>query len=150
MGKIRKKRAAYMGCFWCIVLFFLLLLAAVTMGGCRSVKYVEVPVVHNDTVWENHTTRDSVWMHDSIHVKEKGDTVWYEKWHVNYKEKFVHDTIFKSRVDSVGVPYPVTEYVEKPLTWWQKTRMHMGEALLVLLAVVAGIGVWKLYRKFRI
>ena len=109
-------------------------------SACTTTKYVEVPVVHCDTVWENHTTLDSIWMHDSIHVKEKGDTVWYEKWHVNYKEKIVHDTIYKSRVDSVGVPYPVEKQMEKPLTWWQKTRMHLGEALLVLLLVAAVYG----------
>lgn len=109
----------------------------VMASACTTTRYVEVPVVQCDTVWENHTTRDSIWMHDSIHVKEKGDTVWYEKWHVNYKEKIVHDTIYKSRVDSVAVPYPVEKHVAQPLTWWQKTRMHFGEALLVLLLMAA-------------
>ena len=148
MGKTRKKCAAYMGCFWCFVLFVLLLLVAVLMGGCRSVKYVEVPVVHTDTLIVTNHQKDSIWMHDSIYLHEwmKGDTILVDKvvWHTQYKEKVVRDTIFKSRVDSVGVPYPVTEYVEKPLTWWQKTRMHLGEALLVLLLVAAVYGFIKL------
>ena len=130
----------------------LLIFVVVLASACTTTRYVEVPVVHTDTLRENRIERDSVWLHDSIHVKEKGDTVWFEKWHVNYKEKIVHDTIYQSRTDSVAKPYPV--YVEKEvakkLTWWQKTQMYVGDgALLVVLAMMV-YGLIKLYKETRI
>jgi type IV secretory pathway protease TraF len=38
--------------------------------------------------------------------------------------------------DSIPVPYAVKvyEYKEKPLTWWQKTRMLVGDACLFAAA----------------
>ena len=54
-----------------------------------------------------HETR--IWVHDSIHVTDKGDTVRIEKWHTKYVESIRHDTVYKARTDSVPVPYPVTK-----------------------------------------
>ena len=85
-----------------IWLVFLMLLAWLT--SCTATKYVEVEKVRTDTTYITKWQRDSVWLHDSIHVTEKGDTVRIEKWHTKYKEKQVHDTLYKSRVDSIPVP----------------------------------------------
>ena len=106
-------------------------------SACTTTEYVQVPVVHNDTVLINHTAHDSIFMHDSIHIKEKGDTVWIERWHTKWENHFAHDTTYISKTDTVPVPHPVEKLVERELTWWQKTRMHCGEVLL--LAVLAGI-----------
>ena len=131
----------------------LFIVAVVLVCSCTTTKYVEVPVVHTDTLIVTNHQKDSVWLHDSIYLHEwmKGDTVMVDRvvYHTKYQEKIVRDTIYKSKTDTIAKPYPVEVKVEKELTWWQKTRIHAGETLLVLLAVAAVFGLWKLYMKLK-
>jgi hypothetical protein len=107
--------------------------------GCTTTRYVPVETVLADTVWVNHTARDSIRVHDSIYVKEwqKGDTVYRDRdrWHVRYVEKMVRDTLYQSKVDEVQVPYPV----EKELSWWQRQKLAFGEIALIVVAVLLSI-----------
>ena len=131
-----------------------ILIIASWLMGCKSVKYVTVPEYHSDTVLVNRTARDSIYMHDSIYVKEwqAGDTVYVhrDRWHTQWRERIVRDSIYISKTDSVPVPYPVPEYIEKPLTWWQNTKMKAGMALLVILGGAAAFGMFKLLKKIGI
>ena len=118
--------------------FCIAILVVVLMAGCKTKeRVVTVEKVRNDTTYITKHQRDSVWLHDSIHVTEKGDTIRIEKWHTKYVERATHDTLYQHKTDSVPVPYPVEKLVERELTWWQQTRMHLGEALLA----IAGIAV---------
>ena len=115
------------------------MLEVVVMEVCKHREWVvTVEKVRTDTTYITKHQRDSVWLHDSIHVTEKGDTIKIEKWHTKYIEKVTHDTLYQHKTDSVPVPYPVEKLVERELTWWQQTRMHLGEALLAIggIAVV--------------
>ena len=122
------------------------------LGSCKSVKYVSVPEVHTDTFYINKMQRDSIWLHDSIHVVEKqvGDTLYllHDRWHTKYVENIIYDTIYQSRTDSVGFPYPVEVKVEKPLSWWQKTRLRIGEIFIGIMGVLGIIGIIRIKRKF--
>jgi len=111
-------------------------------ASCSTTRYVPVVEHHTDTLRLSRNIRDSIYVHDSIRVREKGDTVLVERWHTRYREKLAHDTIYKSRVDSIPAPYPVEKKVEKELTWWQQTRLHLANVVLWLLgaAVVWWIG----------
>jgi uncharacterized protein YcfL len=116
--------------------FCLVILVAVLLVGCKTKeRVVTVEKVRTDTTYITKHQRDSVWLHDSIHVTEKGDTIRIEKWHTKYVEKATHDTLYQHKTDSVPVPYPVEKLVERELTWWQQTRMHLGEALLALAGI---------------
>ena len=127
-----------------------LVVAMVVMlaSACTTTKYVEVPVVHTDTLIVTNHQKDSVWLHDSIYMHEwmKGDTIMVDRvvYHTKIHETLRTDTVYQHRVDSIAKPYPVEVKVEKPLSWWQKLRIHAGEALLVLLAVACAIGIIKL------
>ena len=123
---------SYKGCFWSLIVMIVLSLVLI-LTSCKHTEYVTVEKVRTDTTYISKLQRDSVWLHDSIHVSEKGDTVKIEKWHTKYIEKQVHDTLYKAKVDSVPVPYPVPKYIEKNLTWWQQTRIHIANILLYLL-----------------
>lgn len=125
----------------------ILAVAVVLLAGCKTKeRVVTMEKVRTDTLMKFCNTRDSIWLHDSIRVSEKGDTIRIERWHTKYVEREVHDTLYQSRHDSVPVPYEVVREVAKPLTWWQRTRLHMGEALLALIAAAAGFGLWRLKR----
>lgn len=114
----------------------LVILVALLLVGCKTKeKVVTVEKVRNDTTYITKHQRDSVWLHDSIHVTEKGDTIRIEKWHTKYVEKATHDTLYQHKTDSVPVPYPVEKLVERELSWWQKTRIQLGEALLALAGI---------------
>ena len=116
--------------------FCLVILVAVLMAGCKTKeRVVTVEKVRTDTTYITKCQRDSVWLHDSIHVTEKGDTIRIERWHTKYIEKATHDTLYQHKTDSVPVPYPVEKLVERELSWWQQTRMHLGEALLALAGI---------------
>ena len=124
-----------------------LLFAALVLilAGCKTQeRIVTVEKVRTDTAYITKQLRDSIWLHDSIYMRDRGDTILIERWHTRYQERQVHDTLYQSRVDSIPVPYHVTEYVEKRLNWWQKMRMHCGEAFLALLLAAAGFGIYKL------
>lgn len=101
---------------------FLLLLLLLSTSGCRSIRYVPVETVKHDSIYITQHQKDSIYVHDSIYQKEKGDTLIIEKWHIKYIEKQVHDTTYVEKVDSIQVPYTV----EKQLTRWQRMKMNAG------------------------
>ena len=114
----------------------LIILVALLLVGCKTKeRVVTVEKVRNDTTYITKHQRDSIWLHDSIHVTEKGDTIRIERWHTKYIEKATHDTLYQATHDTIPQPYPVEKLVERELTWWQQTRMHLGEALLALAGI---------------
>lgn len=117
---------------------------AVLLVGCKTKeRVVTVEKVRNDTTYITKHQRDSVWLHDSIHVTEKGDTIRIERWHTKYVEKATHDTLYQATHDTIPQPYPVEKLVERELSWWQQTRMHLGEALLALAGIAVVLFVIK-------
>lgn len=130
---------------------YLTLMAAVLLlAGCKTKeRVVTVEHVRTDTTYITRHHRDSVWLHDSIFMKEwlAGDTVYQlsDRWHTRYVERVRLDTTYVSKTDSIPVPYPVEKIVkvEKPLTWWQRLRMMIGGIVLIgvgLFATVKIIG----------
>lgn len=116
---------------WCITLApFMCMLFIIC--SCRTVKYVPVETIKVDTTYINKLQRDSIYMLDSVYVKEKGDTVLIEKYKYLYRDKLLRDTMYISKVDSIQVPYPV----EKELTRWQQFRMNFG-GLAVCIVVIS-------------
>ena len=119
-----------------VAVFGLLLLT-----GCTTTKYVPVETVRTDTMKVTKYERDSIYIHDSTIVREKGDTMLIEKWHTRWRDRWMHDTVYQSRVDSVPKPYPVEKRVPAELTWWQQTRLHLAN---ILLYALLAFGVFKL------
>lgn len=134
------------------ILFISLLIIIIALAccSCKSVRYVEVERVHTDTTYITKHQRDSIWLHDSIHVKEKlsGDTLFLEveKWHTKYVEKQVHDTTYVSKSDSIPIPYPV----EKKLTWWQGTKIKFGGIAMGVVFALLLLGIVWILRKLHI
>lgn len=98
---------------------------------CRTVKYVPVETVKVDTTYINKLQRDSIYMLDSVYVKEKGDAVLIEKYKYLYRDKLVRDTLYMAKTDSIQVPYPV----EKELTRWQQFRMDFGGWAMCIVVI---------------
>ena len=121
----------------------MLVLLAMAVTSCRSVRYVPVETVKHDSVYVGKVVRDSVFVKDSVLVV-KGDTVTEYRWKYVFKYKNRTDTLYVSRTDTIRVPYPV----EAKLTKWQRFKMEAGGyaiALAVILVIaVAGYFVMKI------
>ena len=117
------------------------------LSGCTTTKYVPVISHSTDTLIQTRTQYDSIYMSDSIYISDfvRTDTVFrtVERWHTQYRDRWRHDTIYQARHDTIPQPYPVTEYVEKPLVWWQKVLIWIGIIALMVMIVIV---VWKLKR----
>ena len=126
--------------------YLILLLIMYFFCECRT-EYVPIESVRYDSVMIEKLMRDSVFVRDSVYLKEKGDTVF------KYKDRFVY--VYKNRVDTflaekireIEVPVPV----ERKLTWWERVKLKYAEwviGALVAIALVYALRQW-LARKIR-
>lgn len=126
-----------------IHLFSIIILLAPAICSCRSVELVPVDTVRSDTLYVNRLQRDSVFVADSVYVREKGDTVqivrtrYVDRWRVHT------DTLRAVSNDTIRVPYPV----ERELTKWQRFKLDIGGiAIGVVAAALLSIVVWLVLR----
>lgn len=125
-------------------LFYILtILLTSAICSCRSVQYVPVETVRLDSIYINKVQRDSIYERDSIYIRDKGDTVFVEKYKYKYIDKFKRDTMYVTKVDSIQVPYPV----EKKLTKWQSIKIELGGwAFGIIIAFSLIIIGWLIYK----
>ena len=124
---------------WC-VLFFLFLC------GCRT-EYVPIEVVRTDSLMIEKLMKDSVFVRDSVYLKEKGDTIYLYKDKYVYVLKEVADTVYMEQVREVEVPVPV----ERKLSWWERMKLKYAEwalGVLVAIALIYALRKW-MARKLR-
>ena len=146
-----KSDKAYNGCFWSLVasIVTFVIVSVLLLTSCTTTKVVEVEKVRTDTTYITKWQRDSVWLHDSIRVREKGDSVWVERWHTKFVEREVHDTLYQAKTDSIPVPYWKIKEVPAPLSWWQKLRLWLGNIVLLSLLAVAVYYGYRFYKVWR-
>ena len=116
---------------------FVMVVVLCCISSCTTTKYVPVVEYHTDTLIQKMTQRDSIYLHDSTIVREKGDTVLIERWHTRYRDREVHDTVYQSRIDSVPAPYPVTEYVERKMSGIDKLLISTGILSIISVLIFA-------------
>ncbi len=125
-----------------VMLLFLLLLC-----GCRT-EFIPIESVRYDSIMIEKLMRDSVFVRDSVYLKETGDTIY------KYKDRFVYvyknrvDTFYAERVREIEIPVPV----ERKLTWWESVKLKYTEWLIgvvFVLVIIYAVRKWvlKLFRK---
>ena len=131
----------------CVVIGWVLIaILAVMCLGCKSVQYVPVETVRTDTCYVNKIRTDSVYVRDSVVVERGGDTIKVTAW--RWRERYVvqRDTIYRSKTDSISVPYPV----ERKLSRWEKTKQDIGGiAIGAFIAVVSAVVIWLAVKKMK-
>ena len=111
-------------------------LMLVILAGCRSIQYVPIDTLKTDSIFFNLTTRDSIYIHDSVFIKEKNDTIYQYRYKYIYKDVLVHDTTYIERTDTIQVPIPV----ERKLSNWEQLKIrivHWTTILVVFVLLVA-------------
>ena len=109
-------------------------LLAVLVASCGAARVQTQTIYVRDTTYISKMQVDSVYKRDSVFVKEKGDTIY--KYVERYRDryKFLRDTIYRYKVDSVYVDKERVVKVEKQLTAWQRFKMRGFWALLAAMA----------------
>ena len=129
-----------------------MILSAVVMVSCKTKEYVPIVEHHTDTLRVVQHHRDSIYLHDSTFVREyvQGDTVRVvtEMWHTKFRDRLKTDTLYRSRTDSVPVPYPVVKEVKKPLTMIEKGLMGTGIAAITAILIFFFIHFKKIFSRF--
>ena len=101
------------------------------LSGCTTTKYVPVIKHQTDTLVQRVVERDSIHVHDSIRVTEKGDTVTIERWHTQYRDRWHHDSVYIAKHDTIPQPYPVTEYIERSRSKFEWVLLAFGVAFII-------------------
>ena len=93
------------------------------------------------------TKLDSVYLYekDSIFVKQKGDTVFFERWSIRYKDKLIEkkDTAYINKVEIKEVAVPAQ------LNWWQRWQIRSFWWLAGLLVIFLAWQAIKLYFRLK-
>ena len=133
------------------------ILAALLLTSCAATKRTTTEREYNstqhlDSLFTSTLSRDSIYIHDSIYVREKGDTLYKYVEKIRYKYITRQDTItrYTLKVDTVYRDSGRVEvnpvYVEKPVKWYNKGFMWLGR-----MCCIASI-LWALFlylkRKF--
>lgn len=128
-----------------ILLWAVIVTACCALFSCRSVEYVPVETVKTETERVVDVQRDSIYVLDSVFVRQAQDTIYITKWRTEYREALRVDTFNVERVDSVNT---IVE-VEKKLTKWQKAKMNIGAGVLYAVPILIAVGLFLLYRKLK-
>lgn len=114
---------------FCVILFYLIF----SMSSCKTIEktaYIE----RVDTCYINKVERDSIYLKDSVFVREKGDTVFYDRWHTEYVYKMKCDTVVKY-IDNIVKEQVEVQKVEFKTPWYSKLLIWFFLIISVLLAI---------------
>ena len=126
--------------FWAVIVT-----ACCALFSCRGVQYVPASTVKTETERVVDIQRDSIYVLDSVFVREKADTIYITKLRTEYKEALRVDTFNVVHVDSINT---IVE-VEKKLTKWQQTKMDVGAGVMYAVPILIAVGLFLLYRKLK-
>ena len=122
------------------------LLLSLLAFSCTTTEYVPVETTKTDSIYISRFELDSIYVHDSVYVCDKGDTVYVKETKYVYKERVHTDTIYMEKVDSIRIPYPV----ERKLGKWEETYLAVGRitlwAVIIIILIVVGSMVYKLFK----
>ena len=139
---------------WIVALLMLMSCAATRKASTEEVTDNYRSTEKLDSIFINAIQRDSIYLRDSIYVREKGDTLYKYVEKIRYKYITRQDTItrYELKVDTVYRDsgrvevYERPVYVEKPVKWYNKGFIWLGR-----MCCIAAI-LWALFlylkRKF--
>ena len=99
---------------------------------CTTTRYIPAESVHKDSIFISKLQRDSIYVRDSVFMTVKADTVFLSRIHYRYRDRVLRDTVSVMQCDTI------TKYVEveKPLSYWQKKKILLGEVALWLIPLI--------------
>lgn len=121
------------------LLALLALMALIALTSCRSVQTATESVersVRTDTLRVLQLEKDSVFLHDSIYIKEyqRGDTIFLTKhvYNTAWRERVRRDTVYRSKTDTLYQERIKEVEKERTIRWYEKA--------LAIFAALCGLG----------
>ena len=114
-----------------VIAYIVYMLILFTLTSCRSAAPL-ISVPRNDSiVIRDRFVRDSIYIHDSVIVRLKADTVYIEHWKELWKEsaKVTTDTVYKDKVVTVQLP------PERDVPWLYRVALYVCIALVLLIVI---------------
>lgn len=121
---------------------FIIICTLISLIGCTTTKYVEVPIEKTKIEYKDRLSIDTVIQHDSTIITMLGDTVYLEKYKYIYKVKELRDTINITDTTTVTKPIEVVKEINKLYTW-QIVLIVLGGVSIIIL-------VYLIIKKFKI
>lgn len=129
------------------ILFILII--GMFLLGCKSVQIPitdEQPQTSTTRIeYRDRLMRDTTYVHDSIYIHDKGDTVYVTRWRDKYTERIQVDTCYYQRTDTIKLVKRV--YYKEPLTKWESFKIELGGWLLGILLLLLAWVVWKIFKR---
>ncbi len=123
-----------------------LLFMTLLLSSCKvREKIVEVPIpqIKTEIKYIDKVKYDSIYLKDSIHIIQKGDTIYNNKVAYRYKYKYLKDTITVNKTDTITKLQKVTEIkVKNQLNTVQKVLIYIGLFSLLIFIII-------IYRRFK-
>lgn len=117
---------------------------------CTTTKYVPVTEYKDKVVVKTDSLlkTDSVYVHDSVSVYIRGDTVFKDKYHLQYKDIYIVRNKSDTLIVRDSIPYKVG--VEKTLSKTDRAFLKIGKiaSVCIFIGIIAFIG-W-IYRKIKL
>lgn len=113
------------------------MMLTLSIVSCRTVHDVQiVERIERDTIFQGHLQYDSIYIDNTLFVDRTADTVFIHNTKTQYKFKFLRDTTYIHRVDTVPVIQRV-EVVQKEryIPPWCKYLAIFG-ALCILFIII--------------
>ena len=138
--------------FWIIIVAVLVTVAlCIIFPGCKSLPPAVVPQVHNEhtghTADNTSKEHDHLTVRDSIIYRWQHDTLYVDRWHTEFRDRWKHDSIHIH--DSIhvqdSIPYPV--YLEKPVPYKSGYTKFTSWFFWILVIVFLLWAAWKICDK---
>ena len=111
-----------------------ILLILILFTSCKTrIQYV--PLIEKHIEYKDRLRIDSIHNTDSIIIRQKNDTIYYET--IKIRNRFKTDTVSVIQRDSVPYPVEVVEYVNE-LTKWQRMRLNAFNVIIAFIALLIG------------
>ena len=130
-----------------LVICSILMLILSMFCRCTTAKYVPVTeykdrvVVKTDSLLKT----DSVYVHDSVSVYIRGDTVFKDKYHLQYKDRYIVRNKSDTLIFRDSIPYKVD--VNKQLSKTDRAFLNIGKiaSVCLLIGILSFLG-WIYWR----
>ena len=84
--------------------FVIVIVIVIVLTGCATTRQVQVVErVSRDTLYLNHIQYDSIYVDNWQLTDRSRDTIYVEKVRLEYKYKFLRDTIYRVQIDTIPV-----------------------------------------------
>ena len=115
---------------------------------CTTTKYVPITEYRDRVVVKTDSLlkTDSVYVHDSVSVYIIGDTVFKDKYHLQYKDRYIVRNKSDTLIVRDSIPYKVE--VSKQLSKTDRAFLNIGKiaSVCLFIGIIAFFGLiyWKL------